>query len=266
MSLVVAITFQLMLLMVGGRADSNTKNCKLGTGADERAALNLLEPLTNKTYTGIHNIRNESYTYQFQVCGDVGGVKGGGVVQIDAKGKKVLIGSYNATQAISGSDWVLLIYGLGEKYDQHCSNEQRRALIMISCDPNVVASSLKVVVENRDRSEDCFYLFEMDSSAVCPVGPSKLSAGSVLLIIAVCCLAVYLIGGFLYMRLVVGAKGVEQFPHYAFWSEIGNLSADGCDFVCRSRGNRQDPPTHTGVATEPLGEEPDERDDHLLPM
>lgn len=40
-----------------------------------------------------------------------------------------------------------------------------------------------------------------------------------------CCLAVYLIGGFLYQRLVVGAKGVEQFPNYAFWSEIGNLSA-----------------------------------------
>lgn len=39
------------------------------------------------------------------------------------------------------------------------------------------------------------------------------------------CLAVYLTGGFLYQRLVVGAKGVEQFPNYSFWSEIGNLSA-----------------------------------------
>lgn len=39
------------------------------------------------------------------------------------------------------------------------------------------------------------------------------------------CLAVYLILGFLYQRLVVGAKGVEQFPNYGFWSELGNLSA-----------------------------------------
>lgn len=42
---------------------------------------------------------------------------------------------------------------------------------------------------------------------------------------ALSCLTLYLIIGFLYQRLVVGAKGVEQFPNYGFWSEIGNLSA-----------------------------------------
>lgn len=41
----------------------------------------------------------------------------------------------------------------------------------------------------------------------------------------VCVLAVYLIGGFLYQRLIVGAKGVEQFPNYNFWVEFGNLAA-----------------------------------------
>lgn len=40
---------------------------------------------------------------------------------------------------------------------------------------------------------------------------------------------------------------------------------DGCDFVCRSR-NREEAPAYRGVATEPLEEEPEERDDHLLPM
>lgn len=38
-------------------------------------------------------------------------------------------------------------------------------------------------------------------------------------------LAVYLVGGFLYQRVIVGAKGVEQFPNYAFWVEFGNLAA-----------------------------------------
>lgn len=38
-------------------------------------------------------------------------------------------------------------------------------------------------------------------------------------------LTVYLVGGFLYQRLVVGAKGMEQFPNYAFWAEVGNLAA-----------------------------------------
>lgn len=40
---------------------------------------------------------------------------------------------------------------------------------------------------------------------------------------------------------------------------------DGCDFVCRS-GNREEAPAYRGVATEPLEEEPEERDDYLLPM
>lgn len=94
---------------------------------------------------------------------------------------------------------------------------------------------------------------------------------------------------------------MEQFPNYTFWVEVGNLSAvsliidvsetagdvflfaffcviskfitnffhsplqDGCDFVCRS-GNREESPAYRGVAQDTLEEEPEERDDHLLPM
>ena len=51
-----------------------------------------------------------------------------------------------------------------------------------------------------------------------------------------------------------------------FWNSLHTPSLkDGCDFVCRSR-NREEPPAYRGVATEPLEEEPEERDDHLLPM
>ena len=35
----------------------------------------------------------------------------------------------------------------------------------------------------------------------------------------------YLIGGFIYQRLVVGAKGWEQLPNYSFWQDFGNLQA-----------------------------------------
>lgn len=71
--------------------------------------------------------------------------------------------------------------------------------------------------------------------------------------------------GFLYQRLVVGAKGIEQFPHLAFWQDLGNLVADGCDFVCRSKP-RNVPAAYRGVGDDQLGEESEERDDHLLPM
>lgn len=264
---VLLLTLWVQLVLTGVYAADGTKNCRLLSDSEsERKVLSRVEALANKTFSGESKNKDESYTYTFQLCGDAGGVQGAGVTQYDQKTKKtVVVGRYNATQAIGGSDWVMLIYRNGDRYDAHCSLEKRKAIIMISCNRKTEMGTLEVVLEDRERQEDCFYLFELDSSAVCPVIESRLSAGSIILIIAVCLLAVYLIGGFLYQRLVVGAKGMEQFPNYSFWVEVGNMTADGCDFVCRSK-NRDEAPAYRGVSAEPLEEEPEERDDHLLPM
>ncbi|KAJ0066345.1 hypothetical protein NL108_011125, partial [Boleophthalmus pectinirostris] len=120
--------------------------------------------------------------------------------------------------------WVMLIYENGQKYGSHCQGANRKAIIMVSCDKSINVGPLQVVLEDREGN-DCFYLFEMSDSAVCPVVQSQLSAGSILLIVAVCLVGVYLIVGFLYQRLVVGAKGMDQIPHYPFWAEFGNLAA-----------------------------------------
>lgn len=266
--LVWTLAVQLVLCGSGLCTTDGTKNCKLfSESPSERKVLNRLEPLAQKNFTVETKNGEEKYTYVFQLCGDAGGIQGAGVIQVDSKktDKPTVIGSYNATQAIGGSDWVMLIYRNGAKYDGHCSKELRKAIIMISCNRKMDMGQLEVILEDRERVQDCFYLFELDSSAVCPPLQSQISTGSIILIIGFCLLAVYLIGGFLYQRLIVGAKGMEQFPNYAFWVEVGNLTADGCDFVCRSR-NREEPPAYRGVSTEPLEEEPEERDDHLLPM
>ncbi|XP_054477636.1 cation-dependent mannose-6-phosphate receptor [Anoplopoma fimbria] len=267
--LVWTLVVQLVLCGSGVFSTDSTKSCKLLIETEsERKVLNRLEPLANKNFTAVTMVGTESYTYVFRLCGDAGSVPGAGVIQYDSKkpeSKPTMIGSYNATQAIGGSDWVMLIYTNGDKYDAHCSKEMRRAMIMISCDKKVDVGQMKVVLEDRQRLQDCFYLFELDSSLLCEVVQSQISAGSIILIIGFCLLAVYLIGGFLYQRLIVGAKGMEQFPNYAFWVEVGNMTADGCDFVCRSQ-NREAAPAYRGVATEPLEEEQEERDDHLLPM
>ncbi|KAG7469314.1 hypothetical protein MATL_G00127760 [Megalops atlanticus] len=265
--LTLASAILLVMLAERGQASDNTKNCKLiEESQSERKVLSRLEPLTNRTFSVEVESDTDKYKYQFQVCGKAGKISEGGLVQINGKGNEVLIGKYTVVEAFGGSDWVMLVYRNGTAYGKHCGGEDRKAIIMISCERGLAAGPLSVVVEERDKLNNCFYLFEIDSSAVCPPIPSQLSVGSILLIVGSSCLAVYLIGGFLYQRLVVGAKGVEQFPNYSFWQEIGNLSADGCDFVCRSRGSREEPPTYRGVASEPLGEEPEERDDHLLPM
>lgn len=46
---------------------------------------------------------------------------------------------------------------------------------------------------------------------------------------------ILMIGGCVYKRIVAGAKGWEQVPCISVYREFGNISADGCDFVCRSR-------------------------------
>ncbi|KAM9852179.1 cation-dependent mannose-6-phosphate receptor isoform 1-T2 [Aulostomus maculatus] len=267
--LVWTLVVQLVLRGSGVHATDGTKSCKLLSESEsERKVLSRLEPLAQKNFTVDIKIAEESYTYAFQLCGDAGGAPGAGVIQVDHKkteNKVTVIGLYNSTQAIGGSDWVMLSYRNGDKYDNHCNKESRKAIIMIFCNQKVDMGPLEVVLEDRERDQDCFYLFELDSSAVCPPLDSQLSTGSIILIIGVCLLAVYLIGGFLYMRLIVGAKGMEQFPNYAFWVEVGNMSADGCDFVCRSR-NREEASAYRGAPTEPMEEEPEERDDHLLPM
>uniref|UniRef100_A0A3B5MZE8 Mannose-6-phosphate receptor (cation dependent) n=1 Tax=Xiphophorus couchianus TaxID=32473 RepID=A0A3B5MZE8_9TELE len=243
-----AILTQLLLCRNGVFAGNGTKACKLqDESASQRKVLERLEPLAGKNFSVTVKEEKESYRYVFQLCGDAGGVQKAGVIQqTDSQAKPTIVGSYTSTKAIGGSKTLQFIKPdfKSETFDYlFCFNFFFLPL----------------------RQSDCFYLFELDSSAVCPPVQSQLSAGSIILIIGFCLVAVYLIGGFLYQRLIVGAKGMEQFPNYAFWVEVGNLSADGCDFVCRSK-NREEAPAYRGVTADALDEEPEERDDHLLPM
>ncbi|XP_023597315.1 cation-dependent mannose-6-phosphate receptor isoform X1 [Trichechus manatus latirostris] len=209
----------------------------------------------------------DTYIYMFRVCREAGNhTSGAGLVQISkSNGKETVIGRLNETHIFNGSNWIMLIYKGGDEYDSHCGKEQRRAVVMISCNRHTLADNFNPVSEERGKVQDCFYLFEMDSSLACSPEISHLSVGSILLVTFASLVAVYIIGGFLYQRLVVGAKGMEQFPHLAFWQDLGNLVADGCDFVCRSKP-RNVPAAYRGVGDDQLGEESEERDDHLLPM
>ncbi|NXX21813.1 MPRD protein, partial [Podargus strigoides] len=235
----------------------------------EKALLEKLEPLSQMSFNvTVERGKTENYTYSFRVCREVHSTLHdfGGLVQTDRQtGKTTVIGRINETQVFNGSDWIMLIYKGGDSYGRHCSGEKRKAVIMISCKRGVAASAFSIISEEREKEQECFYLFEMDSSVACPAEDSHLSVGSILLITFASLVAVYIIGGFLYQRLVVGAKGMEQFPHFAFWQDLGNLVADGCDFVCRSKP-RSAPAAYRGVGDDQLGEESEERDDHLLPM
>lgn len=248
------------------------KTCDLigDTGKEsekELALLKRMKPLYDKSFQSTVSQGPEAYMYIFRVCQEAGNhSSGAGLVQINkSNGKETVVGRLNETHIFNGSNWIMLIYKGGDEYDSHCGKEQRRAVVMISCNRHTLADNFNLVFEERDKVRDCFYLFEMDSSLACSPEISHLSVGSILLITFASLVAVYIIGGFLYQRLVVGAKGMEQFPHLAFWQDLGNLVADGCDFVCRSKP-RNMPAAYRGVGDDQLGEESEERDDHLLPM
>uniref|UniRef100_A0A803XW18 Cation-dependent mannose-6-phosphate receptor n=1 Tax=Meleagris gallopavo TaxID=9103 RepID=A0A803XW18_MELGA len=240
-----AVLVVFMALAVGAGAELLTeKSCDVvgdeSTESQmEKALLKKLEPLSQIRFnTTVEIGTTENYAYHFRVCREVNSSLHdfAGVVQMDRQsGKTTVIGRINETQVFNGSDWIMLIYKGGDSYGRHCSGEKRRAVIMISCKRGITASSFSIISEEREKEQDCFYLFEMDSSVACPVEDSHLSTGSILLITFSSVIAVYIIGGFLYQRLIVGAKGMEQFPHFAFWQDLGNLVADGCDFVCRSK-------------------------------
>lgn len=131
----------LMLCGAGVYSENGTEKCKLlSESASERAVLNRLGPLVNQNFSVIIDKDPESYTYIFQLCGDAGGVAGVGVIQIDNKKlTKTVIGRYNSTKVIGGSDWVMLIYENGDNYGSHCSKQKRKAIIMISCDRKINA-------------------------------------------------------------------------------------------------------------------------------
>ncbi|XP_053159003.1 cation-dependent mannose-6-phosphate receptor isoform X2 [Hemicordylus capensis] len=234
----------------------------------ELALLKRLEQLKGLSFNITDNVgENEQYVYTFRMCQEVfSNMSNSGLVQFNKQMNKwTVVGRINETHIVGGSKWIILTYKGGDSYNNHCGNEKRKAIIMITCNRNTLSSGFTIVTEEREKEEDCSYVFEFESKLACPLEESHLSIGSILLITFASLVAVYIIGGFLYQRLVVGAKGMEQFPHLVFWQDLGNLVADGCDFLCRSRPQNV-PAAYRGVGDDQLGEESEERDDHLLPM
>jgi len=105
----------------------------------------------------------------------------------------------------------------------------------------------------------CFFLFELQTSALCV--QTGLSTGSVLCIIFLTSFGIYFLIGVAYKRMIVGAKGIEQIPHQKFWKELGNLQADGCNFVCRRDDQKEE---SWRRLTNNFNDPHDERDDALL--
>ncbi|XP_031549283.1 cation-dependent mannose-6-phosphate receptor-like [Actinia tenebrosa] len=212
---------------------------------------------------------SNKYSYSILIC-QTG--KDPTAVKQAKKGSKRIYnaGTYESATIRGGTDWLMVSYGGGEKYQSHCQKAPRKSDLLIICDPNESRGTLKVIEEHRTNdthtTDPCYYLFELNHKAACTVGPPKtISPGSILLIIFLIVVSVYLVLGFLYQRFVAGAKGFEQIPNFNMWRAFGNLQADGCNFICRCAEVRRSPrykPVEDALSDDTAP--PD--DDSLLPM
>lgn len=72
------------------------------------------------SFTAEDKASNESYTYVFQLCGDAGGVRNAGLIQVEKNTQKpTVIGKYTNTQAIGGSKTAK-----SEKHSLICSDRK----------------------------------------------------------------------------------------------------------------------------------------------
>lgn len=249
-------------------------------------ALRKLATMVGKSYTATdadlpHVPGEKTYRYSIGVCivppayQTQPGFETASAVQsvVGSHDQPHILGDIKQAELMSGKEWVLLEYEGGQKYNQHCGGEPRRTLIMMICSPGQKEGRLRIIEENNNKTSDCFYLFELEHDNICEaVSSSGLSIGSIVVIVFLALVTVYLVGGFLYQRFIVGSKGLEQIPNFHFWKDFGNLQADGCDLVCRC-GRRQATQMYRGIGDEQIsntaeGEDDymSNQDDHLLPM
>ncbi|XP_054769117.2 cation-dependent mannose-6-phosphate receptor-like [Lytechinus pictus] len=242
----------------------------------EKKYLSLIEPLKGKTVEVMDPAHNYSYKVGFcdGIHVDGVGAEDIGVEQFDLKEDKAplhAVGRITATNIMVGTNWIFLEYRNGDAYNSHCNGETRRATIFILCDKSGLLVKPVLVEENNNRTNECAYVFEVGSSVACSnstTSPSSsgIGVGGIIVISTLVIAAAYLILGVAYKRFFLRAKGREQFPNIDFWTNFGNLTADGCDFLCRCN-KKQPSKSYKGLGDDQLGlDEEEERDDNILPM
>lgn len=247
-----------------------------GASVDEACSKKLTESDPHMSaYVGLkystvgEHSSDKAYNYFVGVCVDALDDQPGCAVVQMSNDSTHCIGKTSQTQIARTADgaWIELTYTGGDEYGSHCGKTPRTARLAFLCDPFIKGQGdLDFLEENRE-DVICYYLFSIVSSAVCGV-VVQTSAFQIVLIIVASLLGLWLllmVVGFLYKRFIAGAKGWEQVPFLEGYKKCGNLMADGCDFVCRSR-----PKPSYSYKDQAFGGEEDsdeeERDDNLLPM
>ncbi|KAG7157418.1 cation-dependent mannose-6-phosphate receptor-like [Homarus americanus] len=167
-----------------------------------------------------------------------------------------LLGFNNRTLVTKARNSLMLTFlgakGLEGKYKK-CNGTAGASHILFLCDHQQHKVQLEIL-EDFHGSLTCSMMFVVRHSCVCSLSNQGLSGGAIFFIILLVIFGSYFTFGFFYLRLVKGAKGVEQIPNREFWFKIGNMLADGCgavfrcDRYCGARGTGSAPSSYGGYS------------------
>lgn len=175
----VCLVTQLCLFLSSAKAQDGCQFPHLNRGATPAKMLQPIQALIGRRYSVMG--QDQKFRYDIGICiegpesSEGARYKGVAVLQTEKvggiDGTKKIIGKYTNTKIIKGTNWVLLEYGDGDRYSSHCGMEARRALIFITCDESIPIGqeTIRLVEEFYDGTgtNDCYYLFEMQSSVTC---------------------------------------------------------------------------------------------------
>jgi hypothetical protein len=106
---------------------------------------------------------------------------------------------------------------------------QYTTIIKILCDAeNTGFQSTSLVKEGTAPVQ---YVLTINTIAGCPVTAAGLSGGAIFLIILLCLLVVYFVGGIIINKFSRQKEGIEVIPNYQFWFALPGLFKDGVLFV-----------------------------------
>jgi len=111
-------------------------------------------------------------------------------------------------------------------YDGKRGGRGRNAEVRIVCSVGQTSPSVKIM--ETSNTVNVTYVFTVQTDATCSGGTAKKGGGLYFIIIFFALIAVYFIGGALYMKFARHAEGREIIPNVEFWVELPGLLKDGC--------------------------------------
>lgn len=146
-------------------ATMNSNNqCNLRKSSKrEKELLAIIDQFTGRNFT----VDDKDHSYLFGVCvkAEPTGQADEGFVQINRNTLKTIVIGRLSDVDVEGTPYsIRMVYKNGDKYPNSCNRTSRSAVIYFICAPT---ESFKMLEENNDRDEDCGYIFELQTPALC---------------------------------------------------------------------------------------------------